>query len=85
MLQKPEGFRAPVSGISASLQQGAKGEGVRHRALADCEPLATADLESSGFPDLSGVALCEAGRVKKLRKIDPILECTFDSFQVLWL
>ena len=54
-VQKPEGFRAPASGISASLQQGAEGDAV----VLYCNPLATrvadpvedGDLESPRFPE----------------------------------
>ena len=56
IVTKPEGFRAPANGISASLQQGVEGEAV----IIYCKPLATrvadpvedGDLESSGFPAL---------------------------------
>jgi len=44
MLQKSEGFRAPDDGISASLQQGVKGEVV----VVYLESLTTQDLKSSG-------------------------------------
>jgi len=59
MMWSSKGKRPSINPIVAKVgglqSRGVKGEAV----VFYCEPLTTKDLEPSGFPDLSGVALAK--------------------------